>query len=51
MAFVPDAPTLSEALPAFAPRQKNPEKERKVKKNLVDVRKSMLSLLRPRSDF
>lgn len=48
MAFVPEAPSVCQALPAFAPRKKKPEKERKVKKTLVDVRKSMMTMLRPK---
>jgi hypothetical protein len=48
MAFVPDAPNLCEALSAFGPRKKKAEKERKVKKTLLDVRKSMMTLLRPK---
>ena len=48
MAFIPDAPNLSEALSAFGPRTKKPEKNRKVKKNLADVRKSMMTLLKPK---
>jgi hypothetical protein len=48
MAFVPDAPNLSEALSAFGPRKKKSEKNRKVIKTLADVRKSMMTLLRPK---
>jgi hypothetical protein len=48
MAFVPDAPSLSQALPSFGPKQKRSEKDRKVKKNFADVRKSMMTLLKPR---
>ena len=48
MAFVPDAPSLSQALPSFGPKKKRSEKERKVKKNFGDVRKSMMTLLKPR---
>ena len=48
MAFVPDAPNLCEVLSAFGPRKKKSEKDRKVKKNLNDVRKSMMTLLKPK---
>lgn len=48
MAFVPDAPNLCEALSAFGPRKKKSEKDRKIKKNLNDVRKSMMTLLKPK---
>ena len=48
MAFVPDAPNLCEVLSAFGPRKKKSEKDRRVKKNLTDVRKSMMTLLKPK---
>ena len=49
MAFVPEASaTLCESLASFGPKKKKSEKDRKVKKNLEDVRRSILSLLRPR---
>ncbi len=48
MAFVPEAPTLCEALSSFGPKKKKSEKDRKVKKNLADVRRSIISLLKPR---
>ena len=48
MAFVPDAPSLCQALPSFGPRSKKSEKECKAKKNICDVRKSFMSLLKPR---
>ena len=48
MAFVPDAPSVCQALPAFGPKKKKSEKDRKVKKTLVDVRKSMMTMLRPK---
>ena len=48
MAFVPDAPSLSQALPSFGPKKKRAEKDRQIKKNFADVRKSMMTLLKPR---
>ena len=48
MAFVPDAPPLSQALPSFGPKKKRAEKDRQIKKNFADVRKSMMTLLKPR---
>jgi len=44
MAFVPEAPTISEALSSFGRR--NSKTEKNVKKNLKDVQNSILSLLR-----
>jgi len=51
MAFVPEAPALLKASSSFGPKKKKSEKDRKVKKNLTDVRRSIQSLLRPRYQF